>query len=315
MQTQRGAWFKDAKRGMFIHWGLYSQLAGEWKGKAMTGGNKYAEHINLNMRIPNVEYEKVAREFNPVRFDAKEWIGYAKEAGMKYFVITAKHQDGFCMYDTKLSDYNIVMATPFGRDIMPELAEECKKAGIRFGFYYSNARDFHKSGANYNTHGNTWDFPAQTEKDFEEYYYGYAIPQVKELLRNYGDVSVMWFDVPYKITPNMSADLRAAVLKAQPGCIINSRIGNGMGDYFSMEDNNLPDKAMDEMFEYCITMNDTWGYSKHDNNWKTPRQINDIAEKVIGKRGNMLLNVGPKGDGSFPAEAVEILKKFGKTNQ
>ncbi len=170
-------WWTDARFGMFVHWGLYSLAAGEWNGEIMRG-NGYAEQINSNMKIPNAEYEQLASKFNPVDFNAKEWVNYAISAGMKYLIITAKHQDGFAMFHSKASGYNIVDATLYKEDPLFELAKAARKAGLKFGFYYSNARDYHVAGANWNTHGNTWDFTKQTEDDFKKYYYGLVFDQV-----------------------------------------------------------------------------------------------------------------------------------------
>ena len=303
-------WWKDAKFGMFIHWGLYSQLAGEWKGEAMKGRSN-AEQIDLIMKIPNAEYEKTANFFNPVQFNAREWVKIAKEAGMKYMVITAKHQDGFSMFKTSYSDYNIVDATPFAKDPIAELAKECRIAGIKFGIYYSQARDYHVAGANWNTHGNTWDFPPQTQEDFESYFYGKVFHQVKELLTNYGDISLMWFDVPYKTTNKMSRDLRSLVLSLRPQCIINSRIGNDEGDYVSLPDREIADKSVDFEWETCATMNDTWGYSKYDNNWKSVKTLVYQLVDVVSKGGNYLLNVGPTGEGLIPGPSIVRLKEMG----
>ncbi len=303
-------WFKDAKLGMFIHWGVYAVLGGEYKSEIMHG-NKYAEQIDNNMKIPNAEYEKYAAAFNPIDFDAKRWVQTAKDAGVTYMVITSKHQDGFCMYDTKYSDYSIVKASPFGRDVIRELSEQCAAEGIRFGLYYSNARDFHEAGANWNNYGNTWDFPAQTQEDFEAYFYAKVLPQVEELLTGYGPIDLMWFDVPYKFTKKMSSELRSKVLSLQPQCIINSRIGNGLGDYISMDDNHIPQEAVAEPWEACVTMNETWGYSRRDYDYKSSEKIVGILDEVITKGGNLLLNVGPDYLGNFPYEQLQILKSTG----
>ena len=303
-------WWTDARFGMFIHWGLYSIPAGEWKGEVMPL-RKYAEQINLAMKIPNAEYEQLADEFNPVDFNAEEWVNYAKKAGMKYMVITAKHQEGFAMFHSKVSAYNVVDATPFNRDPISELAAAAKKAGLKFGFYYSNARDYHVAGANWNTHGNTWDFPPQSEEDFKAYYYGLVFDQVEELLTNYGEIDVLWFDVPYKLTEQMSKDLKSHVLSLQPNCIINGRIGNNMGDYFSTGDNAMPDSVIKNPWETCVAMNGSWGYSKHHHDWKSSNTLIKILIESVSKGGNYLLNVGPTGLGSFDDNSNRILRDIG----
>ncbi|MBL8994097.1 MAG: alpha-L-fucosidase [Spirochaetia bacterium] len=312
--SERLQWFTEAKLGVFIHWGLYSLLAGEWEGKIMRG-NGYAEQINSQMKIPNRDYARTAESFNPVSFSAEEWVRMIKEAGASYLVFTTKHQDGFSMFSTKHSDYNIVDSTPFGKDPLLSLSEACRKYGVRLGLYYSHARDHHEPGANWNTHGNSWDFPAQTEKDFEHYFHSKVIPQVSELLAGYGAVSLMWFDVPYQIPERLSRELRKHVLDLQPNCLINSRIGNNCGDYLSMGDNVVPEKVILEPWESCVTMNDTWGYSKHDHHWKPAETIVRIFKEVTTKGGNLLLNVGPDGGGQFPKESIALLKNLAPHSQ
>lgn len=313
INKSRLQWFKEANFGLFIHWGLYAIPAGVWKGKKISS-NKYAEQINLDKKIPNQKYEKLADQFNPVKFDAEEWVLLAKNAGMKYIVITAKHQDGFAMFKSKVSSYNIVDATPWGRDPMKELAAACQKEGLKFCFYYSHARDYHHPGANWNDHGNTWDFPQQTEKDFLKYFNEKVKPQVRELLTNYGSIGLMWFDVPYKIPFRLSKELRELVLDIQPGCLINGRIGNNQGDYENLGDNEIAhnNNKIEHPWESCITMNDNWGYCKHDNNWKSSKKLIENLVEVVQKGGNYLLNVGPTAEGVFPEPAVKRLNEIGK---
>lgn len=302
--------FMKLRLGLFIHWGLYAIPAGEWKGQPMRG-NGYAEQINNNCRIPNREYEPLAGLFQPQAFDAETWVRLARNAGMRYLVFTAKHQDGFAMFHSKVTDFNVVDATPFARDPLAEIAAACAKYDVRLGIYYSHARDFHCPGANWNDHGNTWDFSPQTEADFENYFESLALPQVKELLSSYGEIFLMWFDVPYQIPARLSRRLRDWVKGFQPECLVNSRIGNGFGDYESLGDNQLFSEAVTAPFEACVTMNETWGYSKHDEHWKTPAEVIRIAETVFQKGGNLLLNVGPDAQGSFPEPAVGILEALG----
>jgi len=181
-------WFKDAKFGLFIHWGLYSHLGGEWKGKRYYGSGEW---IMNQAKIPVREYEATAATFNPSRFNADEWAQLAKDAGIKYVVITAKHHEGFAMYDSKVSTFDIVDATPFKQDPMKLLADAVRKRGMHFGFYYSQFQDWH----NPNGGKNTWDFD-ESKKDYQKYYRQKAIPQLKELMSNYGDLSIVWFDTP-----------------------------------------------------------------------------------------------------------------------
>ena len=202
-------WFKEAKYGMFIHWGLYSLLAGEHNGE---DAGVYAEWIQSKFQIPNAEYEKLATAFNPIYFDADKIVSFAKECGMKYLVITTKHHDGFAMYHSKVDKYNVVDATPFGRDVIAELADACKKHGIKLGFYYSQDLDWHEQhGGGYlsnhietagTTWDNSWDFTG--EKDFSICFENKIIPQIKEIMTNYGEICVAWFDMPMPLTQEQS---------------------------------------------------------------------------------------------------------------
>ncbi|MFZ2653780.1 MAG: alpha-L-fucosidase [Victivallales bacterium] len=304
--SEISTWFKEAKLGLFLHWGLYSVAAGEWNGRKMEVGT-YAEQIGGQLKIPNREYELLAQQFSAAGFDADRWVAYALAADARYMVLTAKHQDGFCLFKTNATSYNSVEATPFGRDAVGELSEACRRAGLRFGVYYSHARDHHQAGANWNEHGNTWDFKPQTEDDFREYFNNYALKQVKELCSNYGQLSVLWFDVPYRIPADLSRALRETVKSLQPECLISSRIGNGFGDYESWPDNRYPEHHTEGLWECCLTMNNTWGYSKYDTDFKKPGEIKRVLKKVNTLGGNLLLNVGPTGEGTFPPQAVETL--------
>jgi alpha-L-fucosidase len=308
------SWFKDAKLGLFVHWGLYSVAAGEWNGRAIRPGSN-AEQIGLQFKIPNHEYEQLAAQFSAPAFCADAWVTHARAAGARYLVLTAKHQDGFCLFKTKATTYNSVEATPCGRDVVGELAAACQRAGLRFGVYYSHARDHHQAGANWNEHGNTWDFPPQTEADFRAYFHEIVLPQVAELCSGYGPLAVLWFDVPYRIPADLSRILRDKVRALQPDCLVNSRIGNGMGDYECWPDNRYAEAETAGLWECCLTMNDTWGYSQHDHNYKPPAEIARILRTVNRFGGNLLLNVGPTGDGAFPAEAVAILGELARTRR
>lgn len=317
---QSREWFKQAKFGMFIHWGLYSLPAGEWKGRRTP---EISEWTQSYFRIPNQEYTKLARAFNPVLFDAEEWVQLAQYAGMKYIVFTTKHHDGFAMYKSDVSDFNIVDATPFGRDVLGELAAACKKHGMKLGLYYSNDLDWHeKDGGGY-THklycragsswSNDWDFPDASEKNFDRYYEGKVKPQVREILTKYGEISCVWFDCSFTTTIEKSKELVDLVHELQPNCLVNSRVGNGLGDYGSAADNEVPDDDKGEaLFETPATINDSWGYKAFDNNWKTLDQIADIKRHLNERGINYLLNVGPDYLGRFPAPAVQILSYIGE---
>jgi alpha-L-fucosidase len=296
-------WFRDARFGMFIHWGVYSVPAGEWKGKPTTF---FGEWIMERAKIPVTEYEKLTAQFNPVKFNADEWVKVAKDAGMRYIVITAKHHDGFAMYHSAVSKYNIVDATPFRRDPLKELSVACQKAGIRLCFYYSHARDWHEpDGA-----GNTWDFPL--ERNFTKYFEEKVKPQVRELLTNYGPISTMWFDTPDMITKEQCQELITLVHQLQPDCLVNGRIGFDLGDYQIPTDNQVETDNANQDWEAPVTMNDTWGYRKDDNNWKPASTLIRQLVRCASRNGNYLLNVGPTAEGVIPQPSVDRLRTIGE---
>lgn len=302
---QRLGWWREAKFGMFIHWGLYSSLAGEWKGRAVPG---IGEWIMSRARIPIAEYEPLAAEFNPTAFDARQWVKIAKDAGMKYIVITAKHHDGFCMYHSKVSKYNIVDATPYGRDPMKDLADACAEAGIKLCFYYSQTQDWYDKDAV----GNNWDFPDEASKDFQGYLDRKVKPQLKELLTQYGLVGLIWFDTPLSMNAAQSKELADYVHELQPECIVSGRIGNELGDYICLRDNETPAITLNADWETCATLNNTWGFKKDDQAWKDPDLIIRLLCDIIGKGGTYLLNVGPTAEGIIPEPSVHVLKEVGR---
>jgi len=296
-------WFKDAKYGMFIHWGLYSALAGKYNGKENPG---IGEWIMKRMNIPVAEYEALAKDFNPVNFDAEEWVQIAKDAGMKYMVYTAKHHDGFAMFHSDCSPYNIVDATPFKRDPAKELAEACKKAGIVFGFYYSQAQDWH------DPNGYGYGPIPDEQKDFKKYLDEKCKPQLKELLTKYGDVGLIWFDTPQIMSYEHSKEVSDYVKSIQPNCIVSGRIGNQLGEYMSTGDNRIPIAPFIGDWEVPATLNDTWGYKDNDHNWKSPADLLHLMLKINSRGGNYLLNIGPDAKGTVPRPSVDILKKVGQ---
>jgi len=314
-------WFKSAQFGMMIHWGLYSIPAGEWKGQRT---DYIGEWLMSRFCIPNAEYEKLAGIFNPIYFNADEWVSLAKDAGMSYLVVTAKHHDGFAMFHSNVDRYNIVDSTPFGRDVIGELAQACAKQNLKFGVYYSQVIDWHEPhGGGYdmkfyhtNVGGmswdNDWDFPDRSKKDYRVCYEKKIKPQVEELLTRYGDLCLIWFDTPLDIPTEYSRELCDLVKRYQPNCLIDSRIGNGLGDYRSCGDNKLPDSYSDELVEAPVTLNNTWGYKSFDEDWKTPERVLEIKEKCNLCGANLLLNVGPDGLGRIPAPAADILRRVGE---
>ncbi|MDR3122025.1 MAG: alpha-L-fucosidase [Clostridiales bacterium] len=296
-------WWKDAKYGLFIHWGLYSHLAGEWRGRRTAS---LGEWIMKHFLIPVKEYEQIAKEFNPTGFDAEEWVALAKDAGMRYIVITSKHHDGFAMYHSKCDPYNIVDATPFGRDPIKELAVACEKAGIKLCFYYSQAQDWH--------HPNAYGYDQSKSgevNDFRKYVEEKCKPQLKELLTEYGDVGLIWFDTPQTMPIEDSKAIKDYVKSLQPNCIVSGRIGNQLGEYISTGDNRIPLLPYDGDWEVPATLNDTWGYKSWDENWKDPANVLRLMLKINGRGGNYLLNVGPDGRGVIPAGSADILRRVG----
>ena len=326
-------WFKEAGYGMMAHWGLYSVLAGEYRGRRVYD---YAEWIQSFMRIPNAEYGALAKCFNPVYFNADEWISLAKDAGMKYFVVTSKHHDGFAMFRSKVDKYNVVDATPFKRDVVEELANACAKHGLKFGLYYSQEVDWHHPhGGGYTNSDlcsgtswdNNWDWPDRGAKDFSICFEEKIKPQVKEILTNYGELCVMWFDVPHTISPEQSLELNRMVKRYQPNCLINSRIGNGAYDYVSLGDNEYPEAPPSDavltdpnsihgfkyspygLYETAGTMNSSWGFKYYDQNWIDAATIRERREKLNAMGINYLLNVGPDALGRIPSFCQEALRE------
>lgn len=296
--------FDENKFGMFIHWGVYALPAGEWKGKYVRG---IGEWIMFREKIPAKEYEQLAGRFNPVKFDAEQWAQLAQDAGMRYLVITAKHHDGFAMYDSKASKYDIVDATPYGKDPMKALAAACAKRGIGFGFYYSQDQDWHDP----NGRGNDWDYPK--ERRPQVYLENKVMPQVKELLTGYGKLSLIWFDTPGMLSEQQVTELRNTVKTLQPSCLLNSRIGHNKGDYFQTGDNAIPIQVYTKMkWEVPATLNDTWGFKKNDQNWKDAGELISKLADIVSKRGNYLLNVGPTAEGVIPEASQKILRAMGK---
>ncbi|GAC1695357.1 MAG: hypothetical protein NVS9B3_13530 [Gemmatimonadaceae bacterium] len=302
-KAARLAWFREAKYGLFIHWGLYAIPAGEWKGRRIPG---IGEWIMNRAKIPVKEYEQLATQFNPVRFNADEWAAMAKNAGMKYIVITSKHHDGFALFGSKVSKFNVVDATPFKRDVLAELARACAKAGIRLGFYYSQAQDWHEpDGA-----GNTWDFGVDSLKNFDAYLRGKAEPQVRELLTQYGPVALLWFDTPRMMNGARAQRFTDLVRTLQPNTLIDGRLG-ASGDYVSMGDNAIPPEVHGEAWETPATLNHTWGYRTDDQDWKSPGDVVFKLVDIVSKGGNYLLNVGPLANGEMPQPAKDVLKAAG----
>jgi alpha-L-fucosidase len=329
-KDERMAWWRDARFGMFIHWGVYSLPAGTWDGRQIGG---IGEWIMNRGKIPVADYQRMAKDFNPVKYDPDAWVRMAKDAGMKYIVITSKHHDGFALFETKASKWNVVDATTYGKDLLKPLAEACRKYGIKLGFYYSQAQDWNNPGgaaarkitkegwANPDSviidtytkeHKGHWD-PAQETKSFDQYIDDVAVPEVKELLTNYGDVAVLWWDTPTNVTDQAATKLQS-LLSLQPAIITNDRLKrpNFPGDHKTPEQRipNLADLDGTD-WETCMTMNGTWGYKSYDHNYKSSVTLIHNLLDIASKGGNFLLNVGPTSEGEFPPESVDLLAKIG----
>ena len=300
----RMAWWREARFGMFIHWGVYSVPAGTWDGKQIPS---IGEWIMNRAKIPVADYAALTQQFNPVKFDADKWVRMAKDAGMKYIVITLKHHDGFAMFHSQASAYNIYDATPFKRDPLKELAAACKKHNIRLGFYYSQSQDWHHPGGA--ASGGHWD-KAQ-DGDMNEYIRTIAVPQVRELLSNYGKISILWWDTPVDMNQER-ADMLRPLLDLQPGIITNNRLGFYPGDTETPEQFIPATGYADRDWETCMTMNDTWGYKSYDNNWKSTETLVRNLIDIASKGGNYLLNVGPTSEGVIPQPSVDRLHEIGK---
>ena len=296
-------WWKDAKFGMFIHWGIYSVPAGKWNDKTI-----YGEWIMHQAKIPRTEYAALAKQFNPTQFNAEEWVKLAKDAGQKYIVITSKHHDGFAMFKSAADPYNIVDATSFKRDILKELAEACRKFDMKLGFYYSQAQDwYHPGGA---VSGNVeWD--QSHVADMNTYVDQIAIPQVKEILANYGDVAVLWWDTPTNMTKEMTRKL-ADLLKPYPNIITNNRLGADMGGDLETPEQFVPATGFPgRNWEVCMTMNGHWGYNAWDDRWKSTTDLLQKLIDIVSKGGNFLLNVGPNAYGVIPEVCQQNLREMG----
>ena len=304
-QDPRLGWWREARFGMFIHWGLYCIPAGQWKGEDIPG---IGEWIMLRAQIPVQEYEQLAQEFNPVNYDAEQIVALAKRAGQKYIVLTSKHHDGFCMYKTAQTDYNIVDGTPYGRDILKELADACQKEGIKLGLYYSQTQDWHHPDGD----GNTWDFD-ESQKNFDDYIENYVKAQVTEILTQYGPIGLIWFDTPKGISEDQSRSLLQLVHELQPDCLVCGRLGNALGDYATSQDNAIPSEQMANLdWETPATINDTWGFKTHDHNWKSTQTLVQNLVDIVSKGGNYLLNIGPDAKGNIPEPSVKGLTEMGE---
>jgi alpha-L-fucosidase len=325
----RMAWWREAKFGMFIHWGLYAIPAGEWNGKIYGG---ISEWLMSHADIPRGTYERLALQFNPTEFDAAEWVQIAKSAGMKYIVITSKHHDGFALYDSQISDYDIIDRTPYKKDILRALSEECKKQDIRFCTYYS-ILDWHhpsqypayakyykeleeekddKPSISWDAYGNN-----KMKPDRKKEYITYMKTQLEEIVTQYNP-AVIWFDGGWTEwwTPDDGKDIMDFLWSLNPDLIINNRAAGSeememiMGD-FGTPEQSIPGERGTRDWESCMTMNDSWGYKRSDPNWKPVSVLLINLIDIASKGGNFLLNVGPTDQGTIPEESISRLHEMG----
>ncbi|MDR3218730.1 MAG: alpha-L-fucosidase [Dysgonamonadaceae bacterium] len=329
-------WWREARFGMFIHWGPYSVLGGVYKGNEQRRGG--AEWIMNRCKIPVEEYQAYAGQFNPVKYDPDAWVKLAKEAGMKYIIITAKHHDGFAMFKSNASKFNIVDFTPYKKDVLAELAKACRKHNMKLGFYYSQAQDWNNPGGSVarkvmsegwlnpdsakidaytETHNGCWD-PAQETRSMERYIDEVSLPQIRELLTKYGDIAVIWWDTPTRMTDEFAEKLKAEIDK-YPNVITNDRLKrpNFQGDYKTPEQKIPNPSELDERdWETCMTMDNSWGYRKSNQlkleNWKSTETLVRNLINIASKGGNYLLNVGPTPEGEIPQQSIERLRQIGK---
>jgi len=313
-KNARMDWFRKARFGMFIHWGVYAVPAGRFHGKVVKGfyeGHTVpsaGEWIMHDAKISRAEYQQFAKKFNPTRFDADAWVRMAKEAGMKYIVITSKHHEGFAMFDSKASDWNIMQRTPYKKDVIKQLAEACRRQGMKLGLYYSQANDWNNPGGA--ADGGHWDSTQNGSMD--DYLKNVAVPQVREILENYGDIAEIWWDVPTDMTPERAA-LFLPLLKEHPGIISNNRLGGGVkGDIITPEQYIPATGIPGSDWETCMTMNDTWGYKIDDHHWKSTTVLIRNLVDIASKGGNYLLNVGPEATGEFPEPIIKRLHAIGR---
>ena len=302
----RMKWWREARFGMFIHWGVYSVPAGVYEGRNISG---IGEWIMNRAKIPVATYKEYAKQFNPVKYDPNAWVQLAKDAGMKYIVITSKHHDGFALFDSAVTDWDVVDATPYGKDLLKPLAEACRKHGIVLGFYYSQAQDWnHPGGA---ASGGHWD-PAQ-DGSMDEYLRRIAVPQVKEILSNYGKLGILWWDTPINMTKER-ADMLLPLLSLQTGIITNNRLGGGYRGDTETPEQNIPATGYPggRDWETCMTINDTWGYKSTDTNFKSTETLLHYLIDIASKGGNYLLNIGPTSEGLIPQPEIDRLLEIGK---
>ena len=318
MAQKKEQWLEDDRFGMFIHWGLYSATEGIWKGERLRHPNNYAEWIRYRNRIGEAEYGELAKRFDWERINPEEWVLLAKKAGMKYIIITSKHHDGVALWDTKVGTYSLPKLSGTNRDVIKEIAEACKKHDIKLCFYYSHWIDWqHPYGWSHNQEVTGRVSDAQ----YDQYWQEKVIPQVRELLTNYGDIAMMWFDmwIPYQqsiIKKEQLDQLANMIHELQPNCLINSRLGlpiqNEHVDFETLGDNQFGAAYTDYVWETPGTIAHSWGYNALENEWKSTNQLFQSLINNVSLNGSYTLNIGPRADGTVPYEGVQRLEEMGK---
>ncbi|MCX7008149.1 MAG: alpha-L-fucosidase [Kiritimatiellaeota bacterium] len=301
----RMAWWREAKFGLFLHWGLYAVPAGKY------GDSKsYGEWIMNSAKIPVADYRKFAEQFNPVKYDPALWAKTAKDAGMKYIVITSKHHDGFALYPSAASKWNVADATPYKKDLLGPLVSAAHGEGLKIGFYYSQAQDWNNPGGAKSgfKEGDGWD--AAHKGDYGDYLKNVAVPQVKELLTRY-PIDILWWDTPMFMDAKRIAPF-AALLALRPGLVTNNRLGGAFGGDTATPEQFVPVTGIKGDWETCMTMNGHWGYNAYDTNWKSSADLIHKLADICAKGGNFLLNIGPTAEGEFPPACVERLRDMGR---
>ena len=306
--AERIHWLREARFGMFIHWGVYAVASGEWKGKYYASGGEWIERIAA---IPIADYKALGKDFTASKYDPKAWADLARDAGMKYVVITAKHHDGFAMYDSQVSDWNALKASAAKRDLIGPLADAVRADGLKFCLYYSQSQDWTNPGGGNYGNAPKWD-PAQNG-DYDEYLKKTALPQVREILTRFHP-AVIWWDTPVNMTPERAKPFADALRELAPDIISNSRLGGGYGGDTSNAEQGVPARfgLGGKLLEVCMTINGTWGYKQKDQDWKSTRQLLHVLTDTASKGGNLLLNVGPTAEGEIPPATVDRLQAMGR---
>jgi len=315
--NKRAEWFTDSRFGMFIHWGVYSGAEGIWKGEKLRYDNDYAEWIFYRNRIDRNEYTGLLERFDWEEINPEEWVLLAKEAGMKYVTITAKHHDGFALWDSKVSDYDVAEFTHPKRDIIKELSEACKKHGLKLGLYYSHWVDWE--------HPNGWDHSKEiygiTDKQYNQYWQEKVIPQMRELLTGYGEIGIFWFDMWIHhsntvVTKEQLLQLKGLIRELQPDCLVNSRLGLSIEedsdiDFKTLGDNQLGRKKEEFPWQSPATVAHSWGFHALEDQWKSTTTLLHSLINNVSLNGNLMLNIGPRANGDVPFEISQRLRDIG----